>query len=83
MVATGQKTHTDLALGPDVLTPVYSYLSQTESSEYTTTREQYAADDPGQRRRQDHPDHCFGARGTEPQGTVAHRRGNRVNSIVG
>lgn len=30
-----------LSLGPDILTPVYSYLSQTESSEYTTTREQY------------------------------------------
>lgn len=31
-----------LSLGPEVLTPVYSYLSQTESSEYTTTAEQYA-----------------------------------------
>ena len=31
-----------LSLGPDVLSPVYSYLSQTESSEYTTTSEQYA-----------------------------------------
>lgn len=33
-----------LSLGPDVLSPVYSYLSQTESSEYTTTPEQYAED---------------------------------------
>lgn len=33
-----------LSLGPDILQPVYSYLSQTESSEYTTTREQYAAE---------------------------------------
>ena len=33
-----------LSLGPDVLSPAYSYLSQTEGSEYTTTREQYAAD---------------------------------------
>ncbi len=33
-----------LALGADVLTPSYSYLSQTERSEYTTTREQYAAE---------------------------------------
>lgn len=32
------------ALGPDVLTPVYSYLSMTELSEYTTTEEQYAAE---------------------------------------
>ncbi len=32
------------ALGPDVLTPVYSYLSMTELSEYTTTEEQYRAD---------------------------------------
>lgn len=31
-----------LSLGPDVLSPAYSYLSQTESSEYTTTSEQYA-----------------------------------------
>jgi len=31
-----------LSLGPDVLAPVYSYLSQTESSEYTTTADQYA-----------------------------------------
>lgn len=33
-----------LSLGPEILSPVYSYLSQTESSEYTTTREQYAAE---------------------------------------
>lgn len=30
------------ALGPDVLTPVYSYLSLTEESEYITTDEEYA-----------------------------------------
>jgi peroxiredoxin len=33
-----------LSLGPEILSPAYSYLSQTESSEYTTTREQYAAE---------------------------------------
>lgn len=33
-----------LSLGPDILSPVYSYLSQTERSEYTTSREQYAAE---------------------------------------
>jgi peroxiredoxin len=33
-----------LSLGPEILSPAYSYLSMTESSEYTTTREQYAAD---------------------------------------
>ncbi len=33
-----------LALGVDVLTPTYSYLSQTERSEYTTSREQYGKD---------------------------------------
>jgi chlorite dismutase len=32
-----------LALGADVLVPVYSYLSLTEESEYTTTPEEYAA----------------------------------------
>ncbi len=32
------------ALGPDILSPVYSYLSMTELSEYTTTEEQYAGD---------------------------------------
>jgi len=31
-----------VALGPDVLLPVYSYLSMTELSEYTTTEEQFA-----------------------------------------
>src|SRR5256885_13083875 len=31
-----------LSLGADVLTPVYSYLSLTEESEYVTTDEQYA-----------------------------------------
>lgn len=33
-----------LSLGPDVLTPVFSYLSLTELSEYTTTADDYAAD---------------------------------------
>lgn len=33
-----------LSLGPEILSPAYSYFSQTESSEYTTTREQYAAE---------------------------------------
>jgi chlorite dismutase len=33
-----------LSLGPEILSPAYSYLSQTESSEYTSTREQYAAE---------------------------------------
>src|SRR5438067_2218210 len=32
-----------LALGPDVLVPVYSYLSLTEESEYKTTADDYAA----------------------------------------
>ena len=31
-----------LSLGPDVLMPVYSYLSLTEESEYITTEEEYA-----------------------------------------
>src|SRR5205807_5618359 len=31
-----------LALGADVLTPVYSYLSLTEESEYITSEEEYA-----------------------------------------
>src|ERR1700731_1775379 len=30
------------SLGPDVLTPVYSYLSLTEESEYITTEDEYA-----------------------------------------
>lgn len=30
-----------VSLGPDVLTPVYSYLSLTEDSEYTTSAEEY------------------------------------------
>lgn len=38
------------SLGPDILTPVYSYLSMTERSEYTTTAEIYSkelVDDDG------------------------------------
>jgi len=31
-----------LALGADVLTPVYSYLSLTEESEYITREEEFA-----------------------------------------
>jgi peroxiredoxin len=31
-----------LSLGPDVLTPVYSYFSLTEESEYTTSENEYA-----------------------------------------
>lgn len=33
-----------LGMGVDMLTPTYSYLSQTERSEYTTSSEQYAKD---------------------------------------
>ena len=33
-----------LSLGPDILNPVYSYLSCTERSEYTPTREDHAAE---------------------------------------
>jgi len=42
--ATHFEKRLTLALGPDVLTPTYSYLSQTERSEYTTTSEEYARD---------------------------------------
>ena len=43
-VANAYEKQLTLSLGPEILTPVYSYLSQTESSEYTTTSEQYAQD---------------------------------------
>lgn len=33
-----------LSLGPDVLAPVYSYLSMTERSEYTTSEAEYVAE---------------------------------------
>ncbi|MGJ8698047.1 MAG: hydrogen peroxide-dependent heme synthase [Verrucomicrobiaceae bacterium] len=42
--ATAFEKQLTLSLGADVLTPTYSYLSQTERSEYTTTREQYGKD---------------------------------------
>ena len=41
-ILTGFEKRLTLSLGIDVLQPVYSYLSQTERSEYTTTSEQYA-----------------------------------------
>ena len=43
-VANTYEKQLTLSLGPEILSPVYSYLSQTESSEYTTTREQYSAE---------------------------------------
>ena len=43
-VANAFEKQLALSLGPEILTPVYSYLSQTESSEYTTTREQHIAE---------------------------------------
>jgi chlorite dismutase len=43
-VANAFEKRLTLSLGVDVLTPSYSYLSQTERSEYTTTREQHAAE---------------------------------------
>ena len=43
-VAVAYEKQLTLSLGPEILSPVYSYLSQTESSEYTTSSEQYADD---------------------------------------
>lgn len=43
-VANMYEKQLSLSLGPEILSPVYSYLSQTEGSEYTTTREQYSAE---------------------------------------
>ena len=43
-VANAYEKQLTLSLGPEILNPSYSYLSQTEGSEYTTTREQYAAE---------------------------------------
>lgn len=43
-VANAFEKRLSLSLGPGILGPAYAYLSQTESSEYTTSREQYAAE---------------------------------------
>jgi chlorite dismutase len=43
-VATAFEKRLTLSLGADVLQPCYSYLSQTERSEYTTTTAQHAAE---------------------------------------
>ncbi len=40
-VANAMEKKLTQSLGPDVLTPVFSYLSMTERSEYTTTEEEY------------------------------------------
>jgi chlorite dismutase len=42
-VANRIEKQLSVALGADVLMPVYSYLSLTEESEYTTSEEEYAA----------------------------------------
>ncbi len=44
VAATHFEKRLTLSLGAEVLAPTYSYLSQTERSEYTTTREQYATE---------------------------------------
>jgi hydrogen peroxide-dependent heme synthase len=43
-VANAFEKQLSLSLGPEILTPAYSYFSITEPSEYTTTREQYIAE---------------------------------------
>ena len=43
-VANTYEKQLTLSLGAGTLSPAYSYLSQTEGSEYTTTSEQYAAE---------------------------------------
>lgn len=43
-VANGFEKRLGLSLGPDVLTPVFSYLSMTERSEYTTSEADFAAE---------------------------------------
>jgi hydrogen peroxide-dependent heme synthase len=40
-VANTYEKQLTLSLGPEILTPAYSYLSQTERSEYTTTSGQF------------------------------------------
>jgi len=40
-VANAFEKQLSLCLGPEILSPVYSYLSLTEASEYTPTRDQY------------------------------------------
>jgi chlorite dismutase len=42
-VANTYEKQLGLSLGPEILSPAYSYLSQTERSEYITSREEYAA----------------------------------------
>lgn len=41
-VANAFEKRLTLSLGPDILTPCFSYLSLTETSEYTSTAENYA-----------------------------------------
>lgn len=41
-VANAFEKRLSLSLGPEILSACYSYLSQTEGSEYTTTSQQYA-----------------------------------------
>lgn len=46
-VANAFEKQLSLSLGPEILSPVYSFLSQTEASEYTPTREQYFSETLG------------------------------------
>lgn len=42
-VADAMSKRLALALGPDILTPTFTWLSMTERSEYTTSEDEYAA----------------------------------------
>ena len=44
-VANSFEKQLTLSLGPEILTPAYSYFSLTEPSEYTMTREQFIAEE--------------------------------------
>ena len=43
ITANALEKRLNLALGPDILTPVFSFLSMTERSEYTTSDDEFSA----------------------------------------
>jgi len=77
-VANAFEKQLSLSLGPEILSPVYSYLSLTESSEYTPTREQYIAETLVGEKRLAAGSPEFDAALTEFEARMAHYRKYRL-----
>lgn len=81
-VANAFEKQLSLSLGPEILIPTYSYLSQTEGSEYTTTREQYIEETLNAEKSLDPKSTEFAKALQEFEGRMAHYRQHRLYPVL-